>query len=120
MPWPEGVPPHPWLDDERFGPRNVNAGDCERCGAEPRLVMTCGPGSGEYGWDCAREDDWCDGHQDEAAEALRWLAALPEDAADVAYLWWLATGEVRSLPSTEGASRCAPARLPSSRSRLSP
>ena len=106
MSWPAGVPPkrglqaalraaHPWLDDDRFGPRNVTAGDCARCGAEPRLVRTCGPGGGEYGRRCAAEDDWCEGHADEAADALSWLAALPDGADEVAYLWWLSTGEVR-------------------------
>ncbi|HEV2889541.1 MAG TPA: hypothetical protein VGX28_04125 [Frankiaceae bacterium] len=106
MAWPDGVPPkaelrerlratHPWLDDPRFGPRNVGAGECDRCGAEPRLVLTCGPGGGEYGRRCATPDDWCDGHADEADEALAWLAALPADADEVAWLWWLSTGEVR-------------------------
>lgn len=108
--WPEGVPPkkelqaglrreHPWLDDDRFGPRNVTAGDCERCGAEPRLVQTCGPSGGEYGRACATEDDWCDGHADEPADALRYLRALPDDADEAAYLWWLSTGEVRARPA---------------------
>jgi hypothetical protein len=106
MAWPEGVPPkaalreslraaHPWLDSTEFGPRNVVAGDCDRCHAEPRLVQTCGPDGGSYGRACATESDWCDGHADEAAAALAWLRALPDDADDVAYLWWLATGEVR-------------------------
>jgi len=106
MAWPEGVPPkaelrgrllagHPWLGDDRFGPRNVVAGECDRCGAEARLVQTCGPGGGEYGRRCASADDWCDGHADEAAEARAWLDALPPDADDVAWLWWLSTGEVR-------------------------
>jgi hypothetical protein len=106
MSWPTGVPPkhelrealraaHPWLDDDRFGPRNVTAGDCDRCGAEPRLVQTCGPGGGEYGRRCAAEDDWCEGHAAEAADALAWLAALPDEVDDVAYAWWLSTGEVR-------------------------
>ena len=106
MSWPTGVPPkaalrasllaaHPWLADDRFGPRNVTAGDCARCHAEPRLVGTCGPAGGEYGRRCAVEDDWCDGHADEAADALAYLRALPDDADDVAYLWWLATGELR-------------------------
>ena len=106
MSWPAGIPPkaevraalraaYPWLDDDRFGPRNVTAGDCDRCAAEPRLVLTCGPDGGEYGRACAVEDDWCDGHADEAADALRWLAALPAEADDVTYLWWLTTGELR-------------------------
>jgi hypothetical protein len=106
MSWPDGVPPKaelrerllrelPWLADDRFGPRNVDAGECDRCGAEPRLVITCGPDGGEYGRRCARAGDWCEGHADEAADALAYLAALPEDADDLAWLWWLATGEVR-------------------------
>jgi hypothetical protein len=106
MAWPEGVPPkavlrerllaeHRWLDDDRFGPRNVVAGECDRCGAEARMVQTCGPGGGEYGRRCATPDDWCEGHADEAADALAWLAALPPDADDLAWLWWLSTGEVR-------------------------
>jgi hypothetical protein len=104
--WPPNVPPkaelraallarHPWLASDELGPRNVVAGDCDRCHAEPRLVQTCGPDGGEYGRRCATAGDWCDGHAAEAAAALRWLAGLPEDADDVAYLWWLATGEVR-------------------------
>lgn len=112
MAWPDGVPPkaelrerlrreHPWIDDDRFGPRNVDAGECERCRAEARLVRTCGPNAGDYGRRCATPDDWCEGHEDEAADALRWLAALPADADDVAWLWWLSTGEVRY----SGASR---------------
>lgn len=114
MAWPEGVPPkaelrerlraaHPWLDDLRFGPRNVSAGECDRCGAEPRLVLTCGPSGGEYGRRCAEPDDWCDGHADEADEARAWLDALPPDADEIAWLWWLSTGEVRY--SGDGGSR---------------
>ena len=106
MAWPDGVPPkeelrrrlrneHPWLDDDRFGPCHVDAGDCDRCGTEPRLVSTCGPDGGQYGRRCAREPDWCEGHEDEAFQALVWLAALPGDADEIAYLWWLATGEIR-------------------------
>jgi hypothetical protein len=106
MSWPDGVPPkaelreslrraHPWLDDLRFGPRNVDAGECDRCAAEPRLVQTCGPGAGQLGRRCATADDWCGGHADEAADALAYLHALPQDADDVAWLWWLSTGEVR-------------------------
>lgn len=104
MSWPEGVPPkrelnaallaaHPWLGDLRFGPRNVDAGECDRCGAEPRLVQPCGPG--QYGRRCLTEDDWCEGHAGEAADAAAYLDALPDDADDVAWLWWLSTGEVR-------------------------
>ncbi|HEU0129888.1 MAG TPA: hypothetical protein VFQ85_02725 [Mycobacteriales bacterium] len=111
MRWPEGVPPkpelraalrreHPWLDDAEFGPRNVTAGACDRCGAEARLVTTCGPQGGEYGRRCATPDDWCEGHAEEAARARAYLDALPPDADDVAWLWWLATGEVRPSPTS--------------------
>jgi hypothetical protein len=101
----------PWLLDDRFGPRNVTAGDCDRCGTEPRLVQTCGPGGGEYGRRCATGDDWCEGHAQEAADALRWLAALPAEADDVAYAWWVSTGEVRypGVPSaSEGVGSSGP------------
>jgi hypothetical protein len=107
MAWPANVPPkadlraalraaHPWLDDERF--REVSAGDCDRCHAEPRLVVTCGPRGGEYGRRCATDDDWCDGHAAEAAATLAWLRALPDDANEIATLWWYATGELRYRP----------------------
>jgi hypothetical protein len=123
MRWPGNAPPkaelrarllreHPWLAHDSYGPRNVTAGDCDRCHAEARLVLTCGPGGGEYGRRCAVADDWCDGHADEAEEALAWLEALPDDADDVAYLWWLATGEVRysgsrgyALPGPDAITR---------------
>ncbi len=106
MAWPEGVPPkaelraalqreHPWLGNDEFGPRNVVAGDCDRCAAEARLVETCGPDGGSYGRRCATADDWCEGHADDAERALAWLRALPPDADEVAYLWWLSTGELR-------------------------
>jgi hypothetical protein len=106
MGWPEGVPPkaelraallaaHPWLADDELGPRNVTAGDCDRCGAEPRLVQTCGPDGGEYGRACATEEDWCEGHAEDARQAIHWLRELPEDANDVAYLWWFSSGELR-------------------------
>lgn len=81
-----------------YGPRHVEAGECERCGEEARLVDTCGPGPRYLGRRCAAEEDWCDGHGEEATEALRWLAALPPEADDVARLWWVATGEVRAPP----------------------
>jgi hypothetical protein len=104
--WPDGAPPkpalraallrdHAWLGHDAYGPRNVVAGDCDRCHAEARLVETCGPGGGSYGRRCATPDDWCDGHADEAAAAIAWLATLPDDANEIAYLWWLGTGEVR-------------------------
>lgn len=109
MTWPAGAPSkdelrarlraaHPWLDDEANGPRTVDAGECDGCGSEARLVQTCGPGAAQLGRQCARDrgvEAWCDGHHDDAVAALTWLAELPPDADDVARLWWVATGEVR-------------------------
>jgi len=81
------------------GPQAVEAGECDRCGAEPRLTQTCGPSAYPcLGRECALaagEDAWCEGHAAEARAALGWLAALDADADDVARLWWLTTGEVR-------------------------
>jgi hypothetical protein len=117
--WPEGVPPkpelkarllreYPWLGHDEYGPRNVVAGDCDRCHAEARLVETCGPDGGSYGRRCAREEDWCDGHQTQAAQAIQWLTALPDDADQIAYLWWLSTGELRYSGTEVDRSRYAP------------
>jgi hypothetical protein len=107
---------YPWLDDTEHGPRSVEAGECDRCEVEPRLVAPCGPpppgrGVGPdwgLGRRCAQEldvDGWCDGHEVEARIALDWLAALPAEADDVARLWWVATGEVRLDPSIAGVAR---------------
>jgi hypothetical protein len=94
---------YPWLDETEFGPRAVDAGECDRCGAEARLAPTCGPVAwAALGRACAGEvglDAWCDGHLDEAQQTLAWLAALPDEADDVARLWWVATGEVRVDPT---------------------
>jgi hypothetical protein len=93
---------YPWLADTEHGPRAVEAGECDRCGAESRLVTTCGPGADlMLGRRCAAAagvDAWCSGHEAEARLALRWLAALPPEADVVARLWWVATGEVRLDP----------------------
>jgi len=94
---------YPWLDDDPdLGPRAVEAGECDGCGAEARLVTTCGPGPAvAVGRRCARDRGagaWCEGHAEEASRALAWLAALPAEADDVARLWWVATGEVRVGP----------------------
>jgi hypothetical protein len=99
-----------WLDHEELGPRHVEAGECDGCGHEARLVMTCGPGSDVYlGRRCAAARGvaaWCDGHVDQARDALTWLASLPEHADTVARLWWVATGEVLLDPGlTEQARR---------------
>jgi hypothetical protein len=109
-PWPTGIPSradlrvlllgrHVWLASTDHGPQAVEAGECDRCGAEPRLTQTCGPSAYPYlGRRCALElgeDAWCEGHAADAQEALRWLSALDDDADDIARLWWLTTGEVR-------------------------
>jgi hypothetical protein len=109
---------YPWLADTEHGPRTVQAGECDRCGVEARLVAPCGPppssAVGQVGPDwaigrrCAAElgvDGWCAGHAEEAQDALAWLAALPEEADDVARLWWVATGEVRVDPAVMGVAR---------------
>jgi hypothetical protein len=97
---------HPWVAHPELGPRAVEAGECDRCGGEARLVTTCGPGAAlMLGRRCAAElgeEAWCAGHVDEARQALRWLAGLPPEADAVARLWWVATGEVRLAPG-----RCA-------------
>lgn len=103
-----------WIDDTEVGPRAVEAGECDRCGAEARLVQPCGPpprdvpGAGPdwaLGRRCAAElgvDAWCAGHERDARAALDALAALPAEADDVARLWWVATGEVRIDPRLLG------------------
>lgn len=89
---------YPWATDARWGPRAVEAGECDSCGAEPRLVLTCGPGPEVFlGRRCAAQagaQGWCAGHDDEAATALAWLEELPAEADTVARLYWVATGEV--------------------------
>lgn len=93
---------YPWLTHDDLGPRAVQAGECDGCGAEARLVTTCGPAPAlALGRRCARDrgaEAWCTGHADEAVEALAWLGELPAEADDVARLWWVATGEVRWDP----------------------
>ncbi len=90
---------YPWIDDPDVGPQAVEAGECDRCGAEARLVTTCGPTSwAALGRRCAAAvglGGWCDGHADAAARWLTSLRALPDEADTVARLWWVATGEVR-------------------------
>lgn len=100
---------HPWLLDTDRGPRAVDAGECDRCGAEPRMVPTCGPIRWKaLGRRCASEigeDVWCDGHTEDGTTTLAWLAALPAVADDVARLWWVATGEVTLDPMVVAAMR---------------
>ncbi|MBW3604750.1 MAG: hypothetical protein KY460_07530 [Actinobacteria bacterium] len=90
---------YPWIDHDEIGPRAVEAGECDRCGAEARLVTTCGPTRwASLGRTCAEdvgERAWCDGHAADAAAWLALLRGLPAEADAVARLWWVATGEVR-------------------------
>lgn len=91
---------YPWVHDPDLGPTAVEAGECDRCGHEPRFVPTCGP----VAWEalcpgCATElgdDAWCDGHAAEGRRALAAVATLPPEWALVTRLWWVATGEVRT------------------------
>lgn len=97
---------HPWIDHDDVGPRAVEAGECDRCGGEARMVTTCGPTSwAGLGRRCAAAvgaGAWCDGHADRAAEWLARLAGLPAEADAVARLWWVATGEIRlATPEVE-------------------
>lgn len=94
---------YPWIDSLDYGPRAVTAGECDRCGAEPRLFPTCGPQSVEaIGRRCALEmgaTAWCEGHGDDARAALAWADRLPDEADEVTRLWWIATGEVALDPN---------------------
>jgi hypothetical protein len=89
----------PWLARNDVGPQSVDAGLCDRCGLDPRLLPTCGPsGGGGVCRDCAEvlgDDGWCDGHRDEGRQARGWAAALPDRWPDLVVLWWTATGEAR-------------------------
>jgi hypothetical protein len=100
---------HPWVDDDTIGPAAVEAGECDRCGSEARMVMTCGPIAWPYlGRRCALElgdQAWCEGHADVATDLLARCRALPGVADTVARLWWVATGEVAVDPALEAAAR---------------
>jgi hypothetical protein len=91
----------PWLADPDHGPTTVEAGDCDRCGAAPRLVGLCGPTAWQAVCrDCAvavGDEGWCDGHAAEGEAAREWAASLPDGWAPAVLLWWLATGELRRL-----------------------
>ena len=97
-----------WLAHPQFGPSAVDAGECDACGVEPRMVPTCGPGPAiALGRRCALaagDTAWCDGHRDEAAAALVFLAGLPDVADTVARMWWVATGEVALPPDAVAAA----------------
>lgn len=86
-----------WVADPEWGPSAVEAGECDGCQAEARLVMTCGPGGVFLGRRCLGQlgaGAWCDGHADQATDAVAWVLALPPEADTVARLWWVATGEI--------------------------
>lgn len=99
---------YPWVTAAEVGPRSVEAGECDACGAEARLVTTCGPAAHVYlGRRCAAKFGtaaWCDGHEDQAREALAWLTRLPAEADTVARLWWVASGEVALDPDLRQAA----------------
>lgn len=94
----------PWLLDPGIGPTTVDAGSCDRCGEQPRVVATCGPAPARTL--CAAcvlevgDAGWCAGHRDVAAHARSWAGRVPAGWADLVVLWWIATGEVR--PSADG------------------
>jgi hypothetical protein len=100
---------YPWLAKPDLGPRSVEAGECDRCGGEARLIATCGPVPyREVGRRCTGElgsDAWCQGHADAAERALAWLAELPPEADEAARLWWVASGEVRISDELRGSAR---------------
>ncbi|MFP5310700.1 MAG: hypothetical protein ACLGIR_14100 [Actinomycetes bacterium] len=90
----------PWLADPDVGPTTVDAGECDRCRARPRIVRGCGPSTpGSLCAECVAalgvDEVWCDGHEAEGREVLAHLARLPADWAEHVRLWWVATGEVR-------------------------
>ena len=101
---------YPWLLATDVGPAAVEAGECDRCGAEARLVAVCGPGAVYLGRRCAidlGEDAWCAGHAEDAIAALAWLERLPAESDTVARLWWVATGEVALDPDAFAVLRAA-------------
>jgi hypothetical protein len=93
----------PWLEHPDAGPRNVDAGQCDRCGQRPRVLPTCGPTR----WralcrDCGLEVGhaaWCDGHAEDGQQLLRWARDLPAWWGDAVVLWWVMTGEVAAPPA---------------------
>ncbi len=93
---------YPWLGSSTWGPAVVEAGECDRCGVEARMIPTCGPDAPAFlGRGCLEgfgPDAFCEGHQDQLRAALTYVGALPREADDVARLWWLSTGEVRLEP----------------------
>lgn len=101
----------PWLPGTAVGPGAVEAGECDRCHREARLVNVCGPGAWQaLGRCCALElgvSAWCDGHAAEGLQHLEQLREMPVAVDAVARAWWVATGEVH-LP-IENAADALPA-----------
>ncbi len=93
----------PWLADDDLGPAAVDAGPCDRCAVDPRLVPPCGP----VPWrglcrDCVLTvgtGAFCAGHADEADDLLARARALPPTWATLVRLTWVARGEVRADPA---------------------
>lgn len=102
----------PWLDASEVGPRSVVAGVCDRCGAAPRLMPTCGPTEYEaLCRECADtegDEAWCEDHLDEGRVARCWASELPERWGDAVVLWWIATGEIRHDVPMTGAGTSPP------------
>lgn len=91
---------HPWLADDDLGPAAVDAGPCDRCDVEPRLVTPCGP----VPWrglcrDCVLEVGtaaFCAGHGDQADDLLVRARDLPATWATLVRMTWVARGEIRA------------------------
>lgn len=96
----------PWLAATDVGPQAVTAGNCDRCGEQPRLLPTCGPAPYEaLCGGCAEEegdDAWCEGHRLDGRSARTWAEGLPDGWADLVVLWWVATGEIRLADAPGG------------------
>jgi hypothetical protein len=90
----------PWLAATDVGPQAVEAGRCETCDVQPRVVPTCGPGApGAVCRDCALDlgdEGWCEGHRATGEAARAWASTLPDRWADLVIAWWVTTGEVRA------------------------
>ncbi len=90
----------PWTTDPETGPAAVDAGECDRCGDQPRWVATCGA----QPWpaicrDCLLElgtEAFCDGHRRDALDHVAAARALPDEWATITRLAWIASGEVRA------------------------
>ena len=90
---------YPWVSDPEVGPGAVEAGECDRCGLEARLVLTWGPGTDIYlGRRCVEElgeAAGCSGHRDNGHAARDAMGLLPPEADAVTRLSWVATGELQ-------------------------